>query len=62
MMDFKFFHGYGDEYYIENLDEYVTQTDRREVFERLMGMLHDIDRMAEPNRNNYEVPDDLSEE
>ena len=51
MMGFKFFHGYNDV-------EEVLPNDRREAFERLMTMLHDMDRMVEPNRNNYEIQDD----
>jgi hypothetical protein len=51
MMGFKFFHGYDDV-------EEVLPNDRREAFERLMTMLHDMDRMVEPNRNNYEIQDD----
>ena len=50
-MGFKFFHGYDDV-------EEVLPNDRREAFERLMTMLHDMDRMVEPNRNNYEIQDD----
>jgi hypothetical protein len=50
MTEFKFFHGFIEDYE-------VPQENRREAFERLMGMLHDVDRMVEPNRG-YELPED----
>jgi hypothetical protein len=50
MMGFKFFHGYGDNYE-------VPQENRTETFERLMTMLHEMDRMVEPSRG-YEIPED----
>jgi hypothetical protein len=53
MMTFKFFHGY-DVYH--SLGE--LRNNRRENFERLMDMLHEVDAMVEPNRNNYEILDD----
>jgi uncharacterized protein (UPF0147 family) len=54
MMEFKLFHGF-----IE--DHEVPREIRTEAFERLMTMLHDMDRMVEPNRNNYEITDDISD-
>lgn len=29
-----------------------------EAFEILMDTLHEMDRLVEPNRGNYEIPDD----
>jgi uncharacterized Fe-S cluster-containing MiaB family protein len=54
MTEFKFFHGFIEDYE-------VPRENRREAFERLMSMLHDVDRMVEPNRNNYEITDDILE-
>ena len=51
MKVFKFFHGYDDV-------EEDLPNDRREAFERLMTMLHEMDRTVEPNRNNYQIDDD----
>ena len=50
MKVFKFFHGYDD---VEEL----LPNNRQEAFERLMTMLHDMDRMVEPRRG-YELPED----
>ena len=50
MKEFKFFHGYDD---VEEL----LPNNRQEAFERLMTMLHDMDRMVEPPRG-YELPED----
>ena len=54
MTEFKFFHGFIDDY------EFPREN-RRESFERLMTMLHEVDAMAEPNRDNYEIPDDIND-
>jgi hypothetical protein len=50
MTNFKFFHGFTDDYE-------VPLENRREAFERLMTMLHDMDRVVEPSRG-YEIPED----
>ena len=50
MTGFKFFHGFTDDY------EFPREN-RREAFERLMTMLHDMDRLVEPSRG-YELPED----
>jgi hypothetical protein len=50
MRTFKFFHGY------------IGRTPvREEAFDRLMNSLHELDAMLQPNRNNYEVPDEINE-
>lgn len=50
MRKFKMFHGY------------IGRTPVNEdAFERLMEMLHDLDSVAQPNRNNYEIPEELSD-
>lgn len=53
MIKFKFFHGYLDDYEVPP----ENREDRREAFEMLMTMLHDMDRMIEPPRG-YELPED----
>ena len=50
MTEFKFFHGFIDDY------EFPREN-RRDAFERLMTMLHDMDRVVEPSRG-YEIPED----
>jgi hypothetical protein len=52
MTEFKFFHGF-----IEDYEVPVATINRNEAFERLMTMLHDMDRMVEPSRG-YEIPED----
>jgi hypothetical protein len=47
MRKFKLFHGYTGR----------TPVDTQ-AFERLMDTLHEMDRLVEPNRGNYEIPDD----
>jgi hypothetical protein len=54
MMSFKFFHGYVAYKVAENIEG-------ESAFERLMNMLHEMDAMVEPNRGNYEIPDDISD-
>jgi hypothetical protein len=46
MREFKLFHGY------------TRNTPISDAFERLMNNLHEMDAMVEPNRGNYEIPDD----
>jgi hypothetical protein len=48
-MRFKFFHGYSDNYKI-------PPENRTEAFERLMAMLHEMDRVVEPQRDS-EIPE-----
>jgi hypothetical protein len=50
MMGFKFFHGYTGRTPVNE-----------EAFERLMNSLHELDVMLTPNRNNYEIPEELSD-
>lgn len=50
MREFKFFHGHTGRTPVHE-----------ETFTRLMDMLHNLDRMVEPNRNNYEVPEELAD-
>jgi hypothetical protein len=50
MIEFKFFHGFIEDYE-------VPLENRRDAFERLMTMLHDMDRVVEPSRG-YEIPED----
>jgi hypothetical protein len=52
MRSFKLFHGYNDIGIIPV---------NGNAFERLMTMLHEVDAMAEPNRDNYEIPDDIND-
>jgi hypothetical protein len=47
MRGFKLFHGYTGKTPVN-----------REAFEILMDTLHEMDRLVEPNRGNYEIPDD----
>jgi hypothetical protein len=57
MTEFKFFHGFID----DEAPWQLPPNNRRDAFERLMTMLHDVDIMAEPNRNNYEILDDIND-
>jgi hypothetical protein len=50
MRKFKFFHGHTGRTPVNE-----------EAFERLMNSLHELDAMLTPNRNNYEIPEELSD-
>lgn len=50
MRTFKFFHGYIGIIPVNG-----------DAFDRLMNSLHELDAMLQPNRNNYEIPDEINE-